>query len=85
MEKFYEKIKFLTEVDPLLLYGFIYVCPSRDFNNLIRKILPYLSISFLAYLLESLQTLNNAEVILTLSIYVPHRQVVLCEWFLIFV
>ena len=82
MEKFYEKIKFLTEADPLLLYGFIYVCPLRDFNNLIPKILPYLSISFLAYLLESLRTLNNAEVILTLSIYVPHRQVVLCEWFL---
>lgn len=62
MENFFEKIELLAEADPLLLYGFIYVCPLRDFNSLIPKILPYLSISFLANLLENLQTLNNDEV-----------------------
>ena len=43
----------LTKVDPLFLYGLIYVCPRNDLEKLIPFTLPFLSITFIAKNLES--------------------------------
>lgn len=47
MEELFDKLEPLTKVDPLFLYGLVFVCPKNDFEKLIPKILPFYSITFL--------------------------------------
>jgi hypothetical protein len=35
-------------LDPLVLCGFLYVCPEKELSELLPSILPYYSISFMA-------------------------------------
>ena len=58
----FEKLKLLTEADPLLLYGFVYICPRGDFENLISKIHPFFPMAFVANELKQLSNVNTNEV-----------------------
>lgn len=67
VEKMYEKLEPLTKADPHLLYGFMYICPWVDLNNLIRKIPPFFSIAYIAHELEIIsRSLNEDSVRLTI-------------------
>ncbi len=48
MARIFDRLEPLTLVDPLLLYGFVYVCPQKDFHKLIPRIHPFVTIAFLA-------------------------------------
>lgn len=52
----------LIEVDPLLLYSLIYICPNVDFHKIIPKILPFLSISFIAKKWKKRTAITESEV-----------------------
>ncbi len=51
-EKMFYKLKPLIELDPLFLYGLVYVCPKNDHNSLMYRIPLFLTIAFKANQLE---------------------------------
>lgn len=57
----YDKLEPLIQLDPLLLYGFVFVCPKKELTELCRRVLPFISMSFLAkvLLLPSKQISKN--------------------------
>ena len=52
----------LMKLDPQFLYGLLYVCPRIDFNKLIPRVHPFLSIAREANALEECQELEQHEV-----------------------
>ncbi len=48
----FERLKPLIELDPLFLYGLVYVCPKNDYTSLIQRIPLFLLIAFKAKQLE---------------------------------
>ncbi len=52
----------LTELDPLFLYGLVYVCPKNEYNILIHKMPLFLPIAFRAKQLEENGSLHITEV-----------------------
>ncbi len=48
----FDRLKPLIELDPLFLYGLVYVCPRNDYNSLIYRIPLFLPIAFRAKQLE---------------------------------
>ncbi len=51
-EKMFDQLMALIELDPLFLYGLVYVCPIIDHNSLINRIPLFLPIAFKAKQLE---------------------------------
>ncbi len=51
-EKMFDQLKPLIELDPLFLYGLVYVCPKNDHNSLMYRIPLFLPIAFKAKQLE---------------------------------
>ena len=49
-------------LDPLLLSGFIYICPKEELPKLIPEVEPFVSVSYLAKLFRDTRTLNYDEV-----------------------
>ncbi len=48
MPTIYDELKPLTILDPLLLYGFMYICPKKELPGLFAKVHPYFSMSFMS-------------------------------------
>ena len=48
----FSELKPLTALDPLLLYGFVYICPRKELPQLFSHLLPFLSMVFSAKLLK---------------------------------
>ena len=44
----YHNLEPLMSLDPLVLYGFLDVCPGKEISKLYPILLPYVSISFMA-------------------------------------
>ncbi len=59
----YDELKPLTIVDPLLLYGFMYICPKKELSVLFAKVHPFFSMSLLSELLIESREINLKEVI----------------------
>lgn len=58
----FDALQSLLELDPILLYDIVYICPKNDLVKLFSKILPYISMSFVAYQLKKVSYLNKEEV-----------------------
>ena len=56
------ELKPLTELDPLLLYGFVYICPRKELPQLFSYLLPFISMAFSAKLLKDNRTYNREDV-----------------------
>lgn len=50
IQSHYEKLKELCEHDPILMQVVIILCPSSELGILFKKITPYFSVSWLAYI-----------------------------------
>ncbi len=48
MPTIYDELKPLTILDPLLLYGFMFICPKKELPGLFAKVHPYFSMSFMS-------------------------------------
>ena len=58
----FSELKPLTELDPLLLYGFVYICPRKELPQLFSHLLPFISMAFSAKLLKDSKTYNKNDV-----------------------
>ena len=58
----YDELKPLTILDPLLLCGFIYICPKKELPGLFSKVHPFFSMSFLSKLVKDRKNANLEEV-----------------------
>ncbi len=56
-----DKFQLLTEADPLLLRGLVYMCPREEYSAVFNKIPPYLSATLLSYRIME-ERINNHEV-----------------------
>lgn len=65
----YDSLSSLFGLDPNLLYNFVYICPKNNLDKLFLKILPYISMSFVAYLLDNSREINREEVRSIISLY----------------
>lgn len=54
VERIFTELEPLTQLDPNLLYIFMFVCPKQDFVKLVARVSPYISIAFLATELRSI-------------------------------
>ena len=55
--RYFDKLRPLLFIDPMLQYSFTYVCPRKDLSHLIRYLSPYLGI---AVIIKRLQDKNEA-------------------------
>ena len=62
MPAIYENLKPLTILDPLLLYGFMYICPKKELPGLFAKVHPFFSMSLLSKILKDKRDINLKEV-----------------------
>ncbi len=58
----YDDLKPLTILDPLLLYGFMYICPKKELPGLFAKVHPYFSMALLSKLVRDNRRTNLEEV-----------------------
>ena len=58
----FSELKPLTELDPSLLYCFVYICPRKELPQLFSHLLPFLSMAFSAELLKDSKTYNREDV-----------------------
>lgn len=63
LDHIYDTLSSLFELDPNLLYNFVYICPRNNLYRVFLKTLPYISMSFVAYQLEKCSRINKEEVI----------------------
>ncbi len=63
----YDELKPLTILDPLLLYGFMYICPKKELPGLFAKVHPFFSMALLSKLLKDSRVINLPEVIKNIS------------------
>ncbi len=59
----YDELKPLTILDPLFLYGSMYICPKKELPGLFAKVHPFFSMSLLSKLLKESREVNLMEVI----------------------
>lgn len=63
VETLYDSLEPLTILDPMLLCGFIYICPKQELAKLVSKVDPFISTSFLAKVIrDGGRGLNTKEV-----------------------
>ena len=62
MPTIYDELKPLTILDPLLLYGFMYICPKKELPGLFAKVHPFFSMSLLSKSLKDNRVIDLKEV-----------------------
>ncbi len=58
----YDELKPLTVLDPLLLYGLMYICPKKELPGLFAKVHPFFSMALLSKLVRDNRRTNLEEV-----------------------
>ena len=58
----YQDLEPLMSLDPLVLYGFLDVCPEQELLKLFPIVLPYFSISFMASQQKKRKAITAEEV-----------------------
>ena len=62
MPTIYDELKPLTVLDPLLLYGFMYICPKKELPGLFAKVHPFFSMALMSKLVKDNRRINLEEV-----------------------
>ena len=62
MDTIFGSLEPLTVLDPLLLYGFIYICPRYELSLLLSKVNPFISMLYMAKLFRDAIIVNIDEV-----------------------